>query len=448
MNSRKLTVVSVVMLTLVLGVMLMTNLRASAAGTNRYVANGGSDTTDCSSSSTPCATIQYAVGQSVANDTINVAAGTYTENVDIPGGLTGLTLKGAQAGNAVAGRTFGGVSESTVIGPQVIGNSGVITIRPSGVTVDGFSITNAKLAVGVVTAVGAAQGIVVKNTVNGAVITNDVFDGISTVDTSGNGTAQAVYLEAGPDNVQIQNNRMTNIQSNRSAKGVLSGDSGSTNAGTNILIQGNVISNVTSGSRGAYGVQVNNGGPGNGAPGITANTGIKILDNTITNLTSGGWIHAIGLEANTPGVVVAGNSVSGLSAPTPDVVAVWFESQNTSFATGSVNINNLDVTSLYFGIAVHPALPAGPLNGTCNWWGSASGPTAASNPGGTGSQVSSNVTYKPWLISPAPGGACIGGNVPANKDQCKNDGWKTHVRADGSTFKNQGDCIQYVNTGK
>ncbi len=447
MNLKKMVAMLAVALTLILGLMLF-NLGASAAGTNRYVANGGSDTTDCSSSATPCATIQYAVSQSSANDTINVMAGTYTENVNIPSGLTGLTLKGAQAGNAVGGRTFAGAGESTLVGPQVIGNSGVITIRPSGVTADGFSITNAKLAVGSVTAVGAAQGIVVKNTVNGAVISNNIFDGISTVDTSGNGTAQAVYLEAGPDNVQILNNEMTNIQSNRSAKGVLSGDSSSTDPGTNILIQGNTISNVTSATRGAYGVQVNNGGPGNGNPGTTANTGIQILNNTITNLTSGGWIHAIGLEANTPGVVVSGNSVSGLASATPDVVAVWFENQNTSFATGLVNTNNLDVTALYFGIAVHPALPAGPLDGTCNWWGSATGPTAASNPGGTGSQVSPNVTYKPWLISPAPGGACIGGNVVANKNQCKNDGWKTRVRADNTSFKNQGDCIQYVNTGK
>ncbi len=37
--------------------------------------------------------------------------------------------------------------------------------------------------------------------------------------------------------------------------------------------------------------------------------------------------------------------------------------------------------------------------------------------------------------------------IAANKDQCKNGGWQTFRRADGSTFKNQGDCIQYVNTG-
>ena len=39
-------------------------------------------------------------------------------------------------------------------------------------------------------------------------------------------------------------------------------------------------------------------------------------------------------------------------------------------------------------------------------------------------------------------------NPPKSKDDCKDNGWKSLTRADGSTFKNQGDCIQYVNTGK
>lgn len=37
---------------------------------------------------------------------------------------------------------------------------------------------------------------------------------------------------------------------------------------------------------------------------------------------------------------------------------------------------------------------------------------------------------------------------PENGGACKNDGWQARTRADGSSFKNQGDCIQYVNTGK
>jgi hypothetical protein len=38
--------------------------------------------------------------------------------------------------------------------------------------------------------------------------------------------------------------------------------------------------------------------------------------------------------------------------------------------------------------------------------------------------------------------------VPANKDACKKGGWQALTRADFTPFKNQGDCIQYVNTGK
>lgn len=34
----------------------------------------------------------------------------------------------------------------------------------------------------------------------------------------------------------------------------------------------------------------------------------------------------------------------------------------------------------------------------------------------------------------------INASLPTNKDQCKNDGWKTF----GSTFKNQGDCVSSV----
>ncbi|MEP7158944.1 MAG: hypothetical protein ABI797_05920 [Chloroflexota bacterium] len=39
-------------------------------------------------------------------------------------------------------------------------------------------------------------------------------------------------------------------------------------------------------------------------------------------------------------------------------------------------------------------------------------------------------------------------NTPASKDGCKKGGWESLQRADSSSFKNQGDCIQYANTGK
>lgn len=40
------------------------------------------------------------------------------------------------------------------------------------------------------------------------------------------------------------------------------------------------------------------------------------------------------------------------------------------------------------------------------------------------------------------------GNVPSNKDECKNGGWQELTDGNDQPFKNQGQCIQYANTGK
>jgi hypothetical protein len=38
--------------------------------------------------------------------------------------------------------------------------------------------------------------------------------------------------------------------------------------------------------------------------------------------------------------------------------------------------------------------------------------------------------------------------VASTKDDCKDGSWEDARRSDGSSFENQGDCIQYVNTGR
>jgi hypothetical protein len=380
--------------------------------------------------------------QSAVNDltctTINVAAGTYSESVNIPAAQAGLTINGAQTGNDdFTTRSANPAGESTVNGATPTGSVAVFTVDAANVTVNGFTIKNS-------VTLGAAHGVAVRGGGNSASILNNIFDTITTPDTGGNGTAQAVYLTAGgADNVTIESNEMKNVHSNRSAKGVLVGDNGGPNPSQNLQVKGNSIHDIISDTRGAYGVSVAN---------VTNVSGLQVRDNTINNLTGGGWVHAIGLEGDTPGVTVDGNSISNLTDTTPtlpsDSIGVFFEA-NPSFATAEVHNNNFNLTTTSYGVAVHPAIVgAGSVDAACNWWGSASGPTAAGNPAGTGTQASPRVGYAPWLISPAPGGACIGGNVPTAASQCKNGGWTTSVRADGSTFKNQGDCIQYVNTGK
>jgi hypothetical protein len=38
--------------------------------------------------------------------------------------------------------------------------------------------------------------------------------------------------------------------------------------------------------------------------------------------------------------------------------------------------------------------------------------------------------------------AFLGPSRPTSREQCKNGGWKTFI---SPTFKNQGDCVSYVN---
>jgi hypothetical protein len=45
-------------------------------------------------------------------------------------------------------------------------------------------------------------------------------------------------------------------------------------------------------------------------------------------------------------------------------------------------------------------------------------------------------------------GKCIQYVNTTAKNGCKNGGWQSLSKADGSPFKNQGHCIQYFNTGK
>src|SRR5689334_5259462 len=49
-----------------------------SGGAAWYVATTGSDSNDCATISTPCATINGAIGKAADGDIIEVAAGTYT----------------------------------------------------------------------------------------------------------------------------------------------------------------------------------------------------------------------------------------------------------------------------------------------------------------------------------------------------------------------------------
>lgn len=162
-----------------------------------------------------------------------------------------------------------------------------------------------------------------------------------------------------------------------------------------ITFQGNTINhnnlyafNGTGNDGDAYGGVGATGGNGGG----TVSFALKLLNNTISNNEKGRQTQKIGvyLDGSVPddGIEIKGNTF------TDHDTDVWVESQA---ATTVVNDNNFDGTST--GVQNDDA--SATLHAINNWWGDASGPSGEGP--GTGDAVSTNVDYDPWRTGVAPG---------------------------------------------
>lgn len=66
---------------------------------------------------------------------------------------------------------------------------------------------------------------------------------------------------------------------------------------------------------------------------------------------------------------------------------------------------------------------------------------------GTGTFRLDSPTSACW-VGEVPAARFLAANPPLTKDDCKNNGWQTRTDGAGQPFPNQGQCIQYANTGK
>jgi len=384
--------------------------------------------------SLPCTgtfpTIQSAVIAASPGDTISVCPGTYNEQVQV---TKTLTLLGAQ--NGVDARTRTPTNES------IINNScGPVQIMADNVILDGFTVQGSTMSDPCFIA-GIWTNPAFSGTQGGFKIRNNIVqNNIIGIEMDNTGAIQARV-----ERNLIQNNNNpgpdggTGIDTNFGATNVLIDSNkfvGNTNSGIGVFSIGSSLTwsnNEFDSNRRAFGLYNVT------SSSISTNNLHNSNDAATADLRIFGAVSGLSVTCN------SFTSGAGIAIRIND--AGFGGGPNSSIMINFDNIFGYPVAGLEVDSGGYTGGPMS-LNATNVWWGSSTGPTIASNPGGTGEIIidpDGVVKYSPFLTTttscaPVP---MIG--PPTNKDQCKGDGWRNFNTP--RTFKNQGDCIQYVNNG-
>jgi hypothetical protein len=366
----------------------------SVKATDRHVDTGGADSSDCTL--VPCLTLQYAIDQSNAGDTVVVNAGTFAVS-----GLVNinksLNLLGAQAG--VDARSRAGAE-------SILSNAQGIFVSASNVVINGFTIQDSNVSAYTGYGVWINPGVDGTQIVNNIITNNIVGLGLANQGStqalvqynlfqgnnlpgaaSGTGIYTDQYVGGQVSNVLITENTFENNAN--AAIGLSSEDA--PNPTSNINITNNSINNC---GRGIY---------------LFNTVYSNIENNYISNLTApadGGSSAAIGIYGGVTNLSVIYNNlntgakyglrIGNLSGALSGNTDLSIHTNNISgFAIAGMHVDNAPTTPIEYA--------------TCNYWGQSSGPEHPSNPSGIGDVISGDVVlanFSPWLIDPAPFGAC------------------------------------------
>jgi hypothetical protein len=431
---------------------------AQAAGSTWVVNSALADNSNCTVAVRQCKTIQAAIDAASTGDTINILAGSFTENLTID---KGLTLAGAGQGKTFL---YSAVSEPVCAGGSLCGSAHMILVEADDVTIYGFTIDGDNPAI--------TSGVVV----NGADV--DARNGIITNHNLG------VY-----DNLVVYANTVKNIY----LRGVYASSGGTFNFHHNTVdnVDGSTSSIALFNFYGSGAISFNTVSNANDAIASNWSQGTQYLNNTITNSGSGvhsdnnqttgdllGWNTVSNCKPNGYGVwvfspfvapTIEGNLVTncqvGLAvarqnaAVTPLIInnsvvgpgtadSIGLYVTTDGFGWGSTNVSVYAIgntlTGADYGVyleeqatyTMDAELHSNNISGnitvglekmgtstadiTYNWWGSDAGPGVGGNNGVVG-----NADYDPWSL------ALISSSTGSTHEIGETSTLDTHVTATG-----------------
>jgi nitrous oxidase accessory protein NosD len=440
-------------------------------------------------------TIQAAVSQVSSGGTVNVAAGTYHEDVTIS---KSLSLIGAGIDNSIV---------SGVVG----GGGATIQVGAGGVLIDGFTITRDGNNTTDWNNPGLnSVGVAIQGLTNSAEVRNSKFTGNRTGIDINNSNGNFIHNNVIDDNrtgliFRNQTDNTTfveNFVTNNWTVGILFLDA---SGGTNVPVQSALNSTFSNNniSLNWYGQVVDRQAGGALPPPGTTNTknftgnwwGTTSPVVTTANSTEPGYAAQIPVAYGGTAVPPGGQpDIAGPASANIIYVPFLCSGTDTNVETtpgrGTIGFQGDPSRNTFYRDADNDGFgnplitvqactpPAGYVadNTDCN------DSNAAVNPGATevcdgfdndcdglvdegfpntdgDSQANcvDNDDDNDGVLDGAdacpgtPSGTTVNASgcpLAVNKDQCKNDGWKTLFRANNTPFKNQGDCLQYANTGK
>ncbi len=427
--------------TVMIGLLALTLCAGTVWADTLFVAPTGSDAgNDCTVAGSPCATIAHAISEAFAGDRVELAAGTYTENVvvdkslEIAGAGCGVTTVADAAGCTAPDFQFCALVFEIEVANVTIHDLAVTTnfiaFGSSTLVTDNLEIYNTDMSGGGQSLDGylAGSGLLYHdNTATGSTF-NDIFwagDDPEINDNVFTGSAQSSLLlwDLSPD-FGIAPILTANVHHN-TITGAMTCPAGSTDFG-NISLVGivnatgfNVDDNLITNGFGA-GIGVRFGGAnisitGNVISGqtdvVATSLGIPCIKGGVQDgATQPG--HGIDFNGGSPVVTISQNTLSGNSGSGADIIAGATVTMTCNSITGnlvgitsaasSTIANNNTITGN--GTGVDATAAGGTMDATSNWWGCATG-------AGTGvcDTVTANVDASSFLAAVPAAPCSIGG---------------------------------------